>query len=228
MADSSLLASIISGNDPLAPQMVPAYVAAQQTNAMLSPEYGMNSGPFGALAKVLAGATGYGQAGLKDAVQNVTDQRNAARPEIARLLASPDAFSALAANPQASPLASAAVLNGATPNSVAEARLHGAQALYNAAQANLANKPLTPTSPMYGGASPTMPGRTAGAAAPMAPAAFPQDYTGRPQAEPDVASIAGMPPAQRIQILARMNPAQRAALAAKLAQMQGGSGGARP
>jgi hypothetical protein len=220
MADSSTLASILSGNDPLAPQMVPAYVAAQQTQQMLDPNYGMNQGPFGALARVLAGATGYGQGGLLSAVQNVTDARIAAQPEQAKLLASPDPYSTLAANPDAySPLARSTILNGATPGSVAEARLRGAQALYNTAQAGLANASAAPMPPMYGG-TPSTGGGPARGGVPGASANPGVLGTGRPQAaaEPDFATIAAMPPQQQAIAVARMTPQQKAALAALIAR----------
>ncbi len=232
MADSSLLASIISGNDPLAPQMVPAYMAAQQSQQMLEPNYGMNQGPFGALARVLAGATGYGQGPLKDAVANVTAQRQAANPEILGALTNPSGpLNYAAQHPEMSNVGLAHVL--ATPPDTIQNYIEAAR-LGRANQPGAA--PLVPALPGWG----KIPGSMAPAqAAPLAavgkpaqastPAAFPGGYTGRPEVEPDVASIATLPPAQRLQALARMSPAQRAALAAKIAQMQGGAGGgARP
>lgn len=227
MADSSILSSILSGNDPLAPQMVPAYIAAQQTQQMLDPNYGMNQGPFGALARVLAGATGYGQGGLQSAVQNVTNQRTAALPELAKLYATDDPYKEAGANTGAySNVALAQLLAGANPENVAKARLYGAQA----AQAGLNLGGFKGIQALAGAGQPVtaapMPGKNAGAAMPATQPAFPQDYTGRPQSEPDIAAIATMPPALLPQALARMTPAAKAALAAKIAQLRGGTNAA--
>jgi hypothetical protein len=200
--------------------MVPAYAAAQQARTMMDPSYGMNQGWGGALAKILAGATGNGIPALQSAVQNVTDQRIAAQPEQAKLLASPDPYATLAANPNAySPLARAMILNGATPGSVAESRLKGAQALFSTAQGNLANAAAAPMPSMYGG-TPSTGGGQARGGVPGALANPGVLGTGRPQAaaEPDFATIAAMPPQQQAIAVARMTPAQKAALAALIAR----------
>jgi hypothetical protein len=126
MADPSLLASILSGQDPLAAQMVPGYLAAQQAQAAINPEYGHNEGIAGALAKTLAGIGG---AGMQPAVQNVVNQRVAAQPQLAQLLASNDPYKKLAEGGpgQYGPVASAALLN-ASPEQVANTRLLNASA----------------------------------------------------------------------------------------------------
>lgn len=149
MADSSLLAAILSGNDPLAAQMLPAYQGAQLSQAALDPNFGHNEGWAGALAKTIAGFRG--GAMTNDAVNNLVQQRMAAQPEEAKLLANPDPYSELANNPDAySPLARAMVLNGANPGSVADARLKAAQAAFTQMQGRLASAAAEPMPPMYG------------------------------------------------------------------------------
>lgn len=226
MADSSLLASIISGNDPLAPQMVPAYMAAQQSQQMLDPNYGMNQGPFGALARVLAGATGNGQGALKDAVANVTAQRQAANPEILGAVTNPSGpLNYAAQHPGMNPVALAHIL-AQPPDTV--------QNYIEAARLGRSNQPgATPLVPsalpgwgkVPGVMSPAQVAPLAAVNKPAPQAAFPQDYTGRPASEPDVGTIAAMPPVMQAQALARMNPAQKAALAAMIAKYRAQGGG---
>src|SRR5690348_1899051 len=153
MADSSLLAQILSGQDPLSAQMLGAYQGNQLSAAALDPNFGHNEGLAGALAKTIAGFRGGGM--TNDAVQALVNARNANRPELAQILASPDPFKAVAENPNLSPLTQAGILNGATPNTVAEARQHAAQAAYLQAQGALANEAAKPLPPMFAGASPT-------------------------------------------------------------------------
>ncbi|HEY2104893.1 MAG TPA: hypothetical protein VGH29_03875, partial [Candidatus Binataceae bacterium] len=119
MADPSLL-SILSGQDPLAAQMVPGYQIAQRTQAALNPEN--PGGILGGLGKALMGLD---SGGLQPAVQNVVNQRVGNQQNLASLLSQPDPFSALAnARPgQYSPLSGGTLLAGATPESVADAQM---------------------------------------------------------------------------------------------------------
>jgi hypothetical protein len=151
MADQSLLAQILSGQDPLAAQMLPAYQGSQLSNAALDPSFGHNEGPFGALAKTIAGFSGGNQ--MRDAVQALVQARNANRPELAQVLASPDPFKAVADNPNLSPLTQAGILNGATPNTVAEARLHAMQQQFLQSQIGQRNQFGDAFKAMLGGAA---------------------------------------------------------------------------
>jgi hypothetical protein len=156
MADASLLASIISGTNPLAPQMLDAYQGAQLSNAGLDPNFGHNEGPFGALGKIIAAARGGPM--LQQGVQATTAGNMAAMPDLAKLLASPDAYAAI--TPQTNPVAAARLLQGATPETAANARLLGAQAALKqldvagyqrAAAAAAAGNPLGAVPPGKGG-----------------------------------------------------------------------------
>lgn len=124
MADSSLLASIISGTNPLSPQMLEAYQGAQLSGAGLDPNFGHNEGPFGALGKIIAAARGGPM--LQHGVQATTAGNMAAMPDLAKLLANPDPYSAI--NAETNPVAAARLLQGATPETAANARLLGSQA----------------------------------------------------------------------------------------------------
>jgi hypothetical protein len=126
MADPNL-ASIIAGNDPLSPQMLQGYQGSQLSNAAIDPDFARNSGPLGALAHLIAGVSGHDM--LQNAVQNTTQARTAAQPSLASLLANPNPYQAFADNPQQyGPIAGAGILNGASPETVANARLAAANA----------------------------------------------------------------------------------------------------
>jgi hypothetical protein len=135
MADPNLLASILSGQDALAAQMVPGYQIAQRTQAALDAgNHGETGGILGGLGHALMGL----DAGmLQPNVQNVVNQRVANQGNLAKLLATPDPYAALAnASPgQYSPLSAGAVLAGASPEAVADARLKGAQGQFFGAKA---------------------------------------------------------------------------------------------
>lgn len=235
MADN-LLASILSGSDPLAPQILPGYMGSQYTSAALDNSFGMNAGPFGALAKTLAGVMG-GNA-MRESVPQVTAARTAALPELAKLYASDDPYKELASNPGSySPVAMAQLLAGASPEAVAKARLLNTQVAQ--AGLNLKGYQGIPALAAAGQAVPApLTGRNAGAATPGTQATFPQAYTGRPQqqqapaqpaaatAEPDMGAIASMPAPQQAEAVKRMLPSQKAALAALIAKLQAGRGGA--
>lgn len=221
MADTNLLASILAGNDQLAPQMLSGYQGSQLSAAALDPNFGHNEGWGGALAKIIAGIRGGGM--TQDAVNGVTQARAAAMPEMAQLLAGDDPYKAAAANPNINPLNLAAILSGATPGSVAEAR-------YKAAQAAKEGLNLRGYQglPQQVGAVP--PNKNAGAvmggggAAPMTGGDVSVLGTGRPQApQPagiDLSSLAAMPPDQQAQALKSMNPQQKAAMAAQLSRLR--------
>ena len=227
MADaSSLLASIISGTSPLAPDMLQAYKGAQLSGAGLDPNYGHNEGPFGALGKMLAAARGGPM--LQQGVQAATAGNMAAMPDLAKLLASPDPYTALAGNVAGTdPVATARLLNGATPEAIAKTRLYGAEAAlkqldvggYQRAQ-DAANR--TPA----GGAMP--PGKIAGAPLPSGPSIISGVTAGRGDPGDSLfAEVSALPPDQRPAKIASLTPQQRLALAAA-AKKKGMANAARP
>lgn len=243
MADSSLLASLIAGQDPLAAQMLGGYQGAQLSGAALDPAFGHNEGPFGALAKTIAGFSGGNQ--LRDAVQAVAAQRAANRPEMAGVLAGDDPYKTIAANPSGySDQTLAQLLSGATPQSVAEARLAGANA--KLAGLNVAGfQGATPAAGAAAGGGVSAPANrkiapgAGGSALPTADANI--LGTGRPQAPATpidtadpIAAAAAMTPQQRQAVV--QNPQQRALVLARLralaaqrvATPMGGAGAARP
>jgi|SRR5579859_736556 len=124
MADPSLL-GILSGTNPLDPQILQGQVGAQQYDASLNPNVGHNEGPFGWLGKTLLGMGGMNA--MRQAVQQTTNANTAASPDLAKLLANPDPYAALAQG-GANPVAAARLLQGATPETVAAARNQAAQA----------------------------------------------------------------------------------------------------
>src|SRR5580700_700135 len=147
MPDSSDLASVIAGTDPLSPQILQALQAQQARDMVANPANWQNQGLFGGLARSLAGVAAPNPV---PQVAQIAAQRQAALPDEAKLLSTPDPYSTLAANPnQYSPLAQATLLNGATPTSVADARLKAAQAAYATAQARLSDRAGAPKPPMY-------------------------------------------------------------------------------
>lgn len=217
MADTNLLAALLSGANPLAPQMVGGYQGAQLSEAALNPNFAHNEGPFGALAKTIAGFSGGNQ--LRQAVEATTAARQAATPDLARLLASNDPFAAIAANPSANPIAQAQILQGATPESAADARLKAAQAGLVGAQMKEYNNIGTPRQPLY--ASPTSTQKQiAGSGVPLT--------LGTGFADP-IEGILAMPAGspQQIAAVGRLTRAQKVALAAKL-KAQGGANAAGP
>jgi hypothetical protein len=111
MADPNLLASILAGQDPLSPQMLQGQQGAQLSASAADPEYGRNQGIAGAIGKTLASFLGHDM--QNQAVQGTTQARLAAQPDLARLMASPNAYQDLAQNPQGyNPIARSAFLNG--------------------------------------------------------------------------------------------------------------------
>lgn len=100
MAD---LASIISGTDPLAPLMLQAEQQQQLLNSARDASQWQNQGLAGALARTIAG---FGGGGAQNTVNQITQQRMSAYPDIVKMLAAPEgATSYAAANPNISPLA---------------------------------------------------------------------------------------------------------------------------
>ncbi len=200
MADPSLLASIISGTNPLAPQMLGAYQGAQLSSAGLDPNFGHNEGPFGALGKIIAAARGGPM--LQQGVEATTAGNMAAMPDLAKLLASPDPYTALAGNvPGTNPVAAARLLN-ATPEDVAKTRLANMQMGLIGAKINQANQPGTRL-PLF---SPTTTG-AAGAGSNNAPGTSFTAITGasaRPATDADLVPILALPDAQAAAKLAQI------------------------
>jgi len=222
MADSSLLAQIISGTNPNAPLMLGGYQGSQLSNAALNPEFAKNEGPFGALAKTLAGMAGPGM--LQRGVEATTAANNAARPDLAKLLASQDPYSDLAAPGAAfNPLAVAQILQGTTPGQVAETRKAAAEAVLGGMNV----RGFQGMPPAGAGAAVPV-GKNAGAALGASSSATPSLGTGRypapAEAADPVSGILTLPPAQQAAAIAKLTPAQRLALKAKI----GGGGALRP
>jgi hypothetical protein len=219
MADASLLASIISGTNPMAPTMLGSYQGAQLQNAALDPNFGHNEGLFGALAKTLAGFSG-GNA-LRQGVQQTTAANQAAMPDLAKLLANPDPYTALAGNTAGfDPIAVARLVQGATPEDVAKARLASAQAAFQGARTqNVLNKMNAPQIPMY-----TTDTARSPAASPISGTSSFGSVTSA-DAVPDPAQVAAMPPALGAARIRMMSPAAKAKYL-QLLQQQGGSGNA--
>ena len=216
MADSSLLAQIIAGQDPLSAQMLQGQQGAQLAGAALNPEFGHNEGIAGALAKTLAGFSGHDM--LNNAVQNTTQARIGAQPDMARLLASNQPYQDMASNPGGyNPLARAALLNGASPLQAAQTK----EALANAALANLnvtgfGNAQANPSPASAGVGAPAMrrvAPLPAGNVAALGSGHYPQAAAPSPDMDP-VAIAAALPPQQRQAML--QSPQMRAALLAKL------------
>jgi hypothetical protein len=250
MADATLL-QLLSGADPLAAQMLAASQGQALTNASLDPSFGHNEGLFGALAKTIAGIRGGGM--TNDAVQQIVAQRQAALPELAKLLASDNPFQA-AASGNVSPGALAQFLAGQTPEGAAATRkaLAAAQlgeldvAGWKRAQAQRAGiaQPADAgagglpqadagtgiDAPAGGISSPASkkaappPARAATPTASLTSAAGLTD--GRaPAASTDIASSIGtLPEAQQTQALASLSPQDRAKLVADLAAKLRGKG----
>lgn len=232
MADPNL-ASILAGQDPLSPQILQGLEGAQLSQTAADPT-ASGGGWGGVLARFLAASQGHDM--QNQAVQDTTQARIAARPELAQLLAQPDAYAA-AAQGQHSPLAMAGVLNGATPENIAQTHEAAARAAYLGAQANLANRTGMPMPPMYGPAAPARP-----AGAPSAPGVslpgtgrYPQPQAGAGGAEADPVAQAmtltpqqraAMQGPQRAQIIAQLRARMMAANAARLAQANQGPGNA--
>lgn len=221
MADTNLLAALLSGSNPLAPQMLGGYQGAQLSDAALNPNFAHNEGPFGALAKTIAGFSGGNQ--LRQAIDATTAARQAANPDLAKLLANPDPYAALAANPSGfNPVAAAQILQGTTPEQAANARKIGAEAALAGLNVRGFQGMQTP-----GAAAAVPASRNAGAALASTGVASSQSAPltlGTGFADP-IAGIMAMPAGspQQAAAVQRLSPAQKAALAAKL---RAGGGGA--
>jgi hypothetical protein len=218
MADTNLLAALLSGSNPLAPQMLGGYQGAQLSDAALNPAFAHNEGPFGALAKTLAGFSGAPM--LRQAVEATTAARTGANPELARMLAGNDPFT-MAAAPGANPIAVSQILAGATPASAAAARLADAQARFMSGKVDQLNAPDT--------GAPMLPSTSGGrAAAPSALPVIAAPTTGRAPAVDSLTEIANLAPEARAEAIAKIaDPRARAALMARLARMRGANA-ARP
>jgi hypothetical protein len=225
MADASLLAQIIAGQDPLSAQMLQGQQGAQLAGAALNPEFGHNEGIAGALAKTLAGFSGHDM--LNNAVQNTTQARIGAQSDMARLLASNQPYQEMANNPGGySPLARAALLNGASPLQAAQTK----EALANAALANLnvtgfGNAQANPSPATAGVGAPAMrrvAPLPAGNFTALGSGRYPQAPAGPEQGQGQGADLLGvaaaLPEPQRAALL--RNPATRAQYLALLRARQ--------
>lgn len=159
-AASAPLASILTGQDPRAAELLQAVHNEQARDYVQNPGNWQNGGLFGGLARIMASGLVPNNTPV---VADLASQMNAARPQQAALLAQPNPFAAIAANPSAySPLAQAMVLNGATPENAALSQLQGAQSGLIGARVGMANGPI----PTTGGSSTTAPATTLSTPAP--------------------------------------------------------------
>lgn len=249
MADASL-ASIISGTDPLAPLELRATQAQQLLNSVRDSSQWANQGPFGALARTIAGFQAPSMA--QDTLSQIVQARQAANPDIVKMLAAPQgAASYAAANPNISPLAMALAANQ-TPNEAIQGAGVGIANQINALNLNAYQaraRALQQGTPMPGAitapvaksaaTSPTLPASapnnpvstsTSASAAPttVAPAAIPQEIIEGAQKLPDPATVAKLfpQPADRARFFAGL-PGQLRQAYMQLYPLGGGSG-ARP
>jgi hypothetical protein len=236
MAD---LASIISGTDPLAPLMLQAEQQQQLLNSARDASQWQNQGLAGALARTIAG---FGGGGAQNTVNQITQQRMSAYPDIVRMLAAPEgATSYAAANPNISPLAMSMVANQ-TPLQAAQGReLSIANQLGSIDLTAYQQRQRAQQAAAGGGTSPgviSAPVATRGAIpAPVSASATmaqqqpsltngaslaPPQTTGAQSIVegtlPSPAAFASVSPAARAAALAKMAPAQRSAF---IAQMRG-------
>jgi hypothetical protein len=224
MADD--LAGILAGN-PLAPLQLQALQSQQLVTAADDPSKWADMGWGGALAHALSGAVFPGRA--QAAVQQISDARTAALPDLAQAYAADNPYDWAANNPNANPLARAMILSQ-NPTEVAGVKSKMAETQLQRAQAGLAQWQLgqrpalssgggyltTPHGAAPGGGGVGVPGVTGPAStAGTDRTALDDVTTGRPQAANPFASI---PPAgpQRMAWLARLTPQQRAYFAQKV------------
>lgn len=219
MADSSLLAALLAGNDPQSAQLLSGYQGSQLSNAAIDPNFGHNEGLAGALAKTLAGFRGGNM--MSDAVAQNVAAREAARPEMLSAVTNPGGPLAYAQqNPGISQVGLAQIL-AMKPEDV--------QGYIEAGRLGRANAPGA--TPLVGGpaAQPGLPGwgklnspQGASAARPLTMTSGPAISGRLPVAAPSadapavdpVAAAAAMTPQQR-QAMAQ-NPQMRAQLVARL------------
>ncbi len=120
MAD---LASILSGTDPMDPLILRASQQQQLLNSARDASQWQNQGPFGALARTIAGIRGGGE---NDALNQIVQQRAAAMPDVLKALASPNAYAYGAQNAGSiSPTGLASIM--AQAPAAARASLEGSQ-----------------------------------------------------------------------------------------------------
>lgn len=204
------LASIISGTDPTAPIQLRAYQAIQNANAVRDASQWNNQGPFGALARTIAGFSAAPQA--QDAVAQIAAAKAAANPQLFQALASGNPYAWGANNPQASPVALSSILQNAPA---------AAKALYEGSAAGLNINNLASLQALSKANQNQPPGSTPtpnAAVVNKAPVAVPQsNLTAQPA--PDATAVSGvLPAAPPISTFAAMTPGNRAAA---LAQMSG-------
>jgi hypothetical protein len=228
MADTNLLAALLSGSNPLAPQMLGGYQGAQLSDAALNPAFAHNEGPFGALAKTLAGFSGGPM--MRQAVEATTAANNAARPEVLAAMNSPGGPLQYAAqNPDMSQTGLAQILAqdpAKTIQQIEAARL----GRLNAANPMGATSVSAAAPGIWPKIGPATAGGVGGAS--LIPTTIANDTTGRPSASPagndPFEAIQALPAQARPAAIAGMNKQQLAVYLAKLRQMKGGQSAAQP
>jgi hypothetical protein len=222
MADGAGLAGIISGTDPMAPVEMRALQTYQMGQSAQDTSQWANQGIFGALGRGIAAARGSGAA---DQLQQVTQARMAALPDLAAAYAADDPYKWAASNPNANPLARWTILTqtpdqvAATKQRMAETALKRAELPRAEAVGGLATSGglgSVPTLPAGGGAPTSAP-----AAAPPSPqpATTTTIQGTTPPADPTANApvagasrlswLQGLPPAQQKLILARLRAQQQ-------------------
>lgn len=238
MADATL-ASIISGTDPLAPLELRALQQQQLLSSARDASQWANQGPFGALARTIAGFSG---GPSQSTVGNIAGQRVAAQPQTIAALANPGGPLAYAAqHPGMNPISAADLINGPTAGTGQAQALAAIKLRYDRLAQGL--DPYTGAPAVGGTGAPVVPGVAPGAPraagiVPPAPAgaAFPQGYTGRPPAgatgtpetptaQPaavtqDIQRLSSAPtPQERQQYFASLPPDRQQAIVAHLRQV---------
>lgn len=229
MADATL-ASIISGTDPLAPLELRALQQQQLLNSARDASQWANQGPWGALARTIAGFSG---SPAQQTVGNIAGQRIAAQPQTLAALANPGGPLAYAAqHPGMNPISAADILNGPNAGTGQAQALAAIKLRYDRMAQGLDPNTGQPVASAAPGAIPGAP-RAAGIVPPPgAGAAFPQGYTGRPTAPtapnteataaPVIQDIQRLSsagtPQERAQLFAALPPDRQAAIVAHLRQ----------
>ena len=222
MAD---FASILSGADPTAAAQAQAYELQRQGELQLGrPDTGIFSG----LADVLAGQN---LNRVPAMVGDIAQQKIAAQPDLARLLAADNPWAAVAADPTANPIAQAQILSS-TPGDVATAKKTSMDAALEALtlgayRNRVAGGGVTPVGRGMLPSGAVVPGPAqgagggGGAAAALPPAGslgsgrYPQAAGGGVAEAPPVDATT-VPAAQLPAFLQRLNPTQRAMALSRL------------
>jgi hypothetical protein len=228
MADGAGLAGIISGTDPMAPVEMRALQTYQMGQQAQDTSQWANQGIWGALGRGIAAARGSGAA---DQLQQITQARMAALPDLAAAYASDDPYKWAASNASANPMARWAILSqtpdqvAATKQRMAETALKRAELPRAEAVGGLATSGGLGAVPTIGGGA--APGAAPAATPTAAPGAAPPTTTAAIQGAPSATAdplvnapaagagrltwLAGLPPAQQKIILARLRAQQQPA-----------------